>query len=59
MSELSILTNNLAMKVDMDSSLDKNKVIIFDWDDTICPSTFVDRGKVDKYQDLPLHVSLP
>jgi len=56
MSELSILANNLAMKVDMDSSLDKNKVIIFDWDDTICPSTFVDRGKVDKYQDLPLHL---
>ena len=32
-------------------------VIIFDWDDTICPSTFVDQFKVDTFSDLPLHVS--
>jgi len=32
-----------------------NKVIIFDWDDTICPSSFVDQWKVDTFSDLPLH----
>uniref|UniRef100_A0A7S2KDS9 Uncharacterized protein n=1 Tax=Leptocylindrus danicus TaxID=163516 RepID=A0A7S2KDS9_9STRA len=30
-------------------------VIIFDWDDTICPSSFVDQCKIDTYRDLPLH----
>lgn len=30
-------------------------VIIFDWDDTICPSSFVDQYKVESYNDLPLH----
>jgi hypothetical protein len=34
-------------------------VIIFDWDDTICPSSFVDQFKVDTFSDLPLHVSTP
>jgi hypothetical protein len=33
------------------------KVIIFDWDDTICPSSFVDQHKVERFNDLPLHVS--
>jgi len=32
-----------------------SKVIIFDWDDTICPSSFVDQFKVDTFSDLPLH----
>mmetsp|Transcript_1741 Transcript_1741/g.2406 ORF Transcript_1741/g.2406 Transcript_1741/m.2406 type:complete len:279 (-) Transcript_1741:286-1122(-) len=32
-----------------------NKVIIFDWDDTICPSSFVDQYKIDNFKDLPLH----
>lgn len=31
------------------------KVIIFDWDDTICPSSFVDQMKVESFKDLPLH----
>jgi len=31
------------------------KVIIFDWDDTICPSSFVDKWKADTFNDLPLH----
>lgn len=30
-------------------------VIIFDWDDTICPSTFIDQCKVQSLKDLPLH----
>lgn len=32
-----------------------NKVIIFDWDDTICPSSFVDQWKVENVKDLPLY----
>lgn len=32
------------------------RVIIFDWDDTICPSSFVDKWKIENYRDLPLHV---
>jgi hypothetical protein len=32
-----------------------NKVIIFDWDDTICPSTFVDQCKVEHYNEFPIH----
>ena len=39
------------------SSLSKLAVIIFDWDDTICPSSFVDQFKVDNFSELPLHVS--
>ena len=38
-------------------SLSTHAVIIFDWDDTICPSSFVDQFKVDTFSDLPLHVS--
>lgn len=30
------------------------KVLIFDWDDTLCPSSFVDRCKVESYRDLPI-----
>jgi hypothetical protein len=30
-------------------------VIIFDWDDTICPSSFVDQMKAESLHDLPLH----
>ena len=36
---------------------DSSKVIIFDWDDTICPSSFVDKCSINSYRDLPLHVS--
>jgi hypothetical protein len=35
------------------------KVIIVDWDDTILPSTFVDRWQIENSKDLPLHVSFP
>lgn len=31
------------------------RVIIFDWDDTICPSSFVDQWKIENFKDLPLH----
>lgn len=34
---------------------DGNTVIIFDWDDTICPSTFVDQHRIQSIHDLPLH----
>ena len=33
------------------------KVIIFDWDDTICPSSFFDRYKIDNIDELPSRVS--
>jgi hypothetical protein len=32
-------------------------VVIVDWDDTILPSTFVDRWQIENSRDLPLHVS--
>lgn len=35
---------------------DSPKVIIFDWDDTICPSSFFDRHQLDK-EELPQRVS--
>jgi len=28
-------------------------IIIFDWDDTILPSSFVDKAKADNLRDLP------
>jgi len=31
------------------------KVIIFDWDDTICPSSFIDQWEIGSFSDLPLH----
>ena len=34
------------------------KVIIVDYDDTILPSTFVDRWKIEKSTDLPQHVRI-
>jgi hypothetical protein len=35
------------------------KIIIVDWDDTILPSTFVDRWQIENSQDQPQHVSPP
>lgn len=40
------MTGNMA-------AFSSDKVLIFDWDDTICPSSFVDRCKVESYKDLP------
>ena len=34
------------------------KVIIFDWDDTICPSSFVDRCQIENVAELSKDVSL-
>ena len=31
-------------------------VLIFDWDDTICPSSFVDKSQIETFSDLPVHV---
>jgi hypothetical protein len=36
---------------------DESRVVIVDWDDTILPSTFVDRWQIENSKDLPLHVS--
>jgi len=36
---------------------DRRAVLIFDWDDTICPSSFVDKSQIETFDDLPLHVS--
>lgn len=36
---------------------DPPKPIIFDWDDTICPSSFVDRFQIEVFEDLPVRVS--
>jgi hypothetical protein len=33
------------------------KVIIFDWDDTICPSSFFDRQQIENMDELPASVS--
>jgi hypothetical protein len=38
---------------------DPPKPIIFDWDDTICPSSFVDRFQIEVFEDLPVRVSTP
>jgi len=38
------------------TQLKPSKVIIFDWDDTICPSSFVDQWEIETFNDLPLHV---
>lgn len=34
---------------------DRRAVLIFDWDDTICPSSFVDKSQIESFQDLPVH----
>jgi hypothetical protein len=33
--------------------------LIFDWDDTIFPSTFVDRHEADHFSDFPANVRRP
>jgi hypothetical protein len=35
----------------------RNPVLIFDWDDTILPSSFVDKWNIEHFDELPLHVS--
>jgi hypothetical protein len=42
--------------LDMNSE-EPPKAIIFDWDDTICPSSFVDRFQVEQFDELPVRVS--
>jgi len=37
----------------------KPKVIIFDWDDTICPSSFFDRQQIERMDELPERVRGP
>lgn len=37
---------------------ERRAVLIFDWDDTICPSSFVDQWKIEHFEDLPEQVSL-
>jgi hypothetical protein len=32
------------------------KVLIFDWDDTLFPSSFVDKHEADHYSDFPANV---
>ena len=32
------------------------RMIVFDWDDTICPSTFVDRSQIEHHSEMPKHV---
>lgn len=39
----------------MKMSVGSDRVIIFDWDDTICPSSFVDKWKLETLKDLPSH----
>lgn len=39
------------------TTLSANKVIIFDWDDTICPSSFVDNYQIEHIDELPKDVS--
>ena len=34
-----------------------DKVLIFDWDDTICPSSYVDHCKVESFRELSIEVS--
>lgn len=33
----------------------RRPVLIFDWDDTILPSSFVDQWNIEHFKDLPLH----
>jgi len=35
------------------------KAILFDWDDTICPSSFFDRQQIERMDELPSRVSAP
>lgn len=37
------------------SSNRKSTIIIFDWDDTILPSTFIDDARINSFHDLPIH----
>ena len=44
-------------KLTMGRDGSKPKVIIFDWDDTICPSSFFDRQQIERMDQLPDRVS--
>jgi hypothetical protein len=52
----SLLVSTVLTMVVRDAG-DPPKPIIFDWDDTICPSSFVDRFQIEVFEDLPLRVS--
>lgn len=39
------------------ASSDRRPVLIFDWDDTLFPSSFVDKSQIETFDDLPLNVS--
>lgn len=66
-SPQSLLTNSrtnagslefsLSKKPTMGRDGSKPKVIIFDWDDTICPSSFFDRQQIERMDQLPDRVS--
>jgi hypothetical protein len=53
---LALLVSIFLTMVVRDAS-DPPKPIIFDWDDTICPSSFVDRFQIEIFDDLPVRVS--
>jgi hypothetical protein len=40
----------------MNCDHDRRAVLIFDWDDTICPSSFVEQWKIEHFHELPQHV---
>lgn len=48
------IPSHKAMKT---ANSDGRTVLIFDWDDTICPSSFVDKSQIESFDDLPFHVS--
>lgn len=51
-------TTNDKVNIISNNNNDNSSVLVFDWDDTICPSSFVDQWKVENFKELPLHVSL-
>jgi hypothetical protein len=52
-----LLHSNYHTMIYENTHRNNHKVIIIDWDDTILPSSFVDRWRIETFRDLPLHVS--